>query len=131
VAHFLNDILDDPGARWMVKIARSGAVVVDSLETAFDSSSRRRGLLGRSELPRGAGLVIAPSNAVYTFFMRFGIDLVFLDRCGSVVKTRSHVRQRRVAACLKGFAVLELPAGTIADTGVVCGDVLTISRREV
>ena len=130
MAHFLNALLDDAGAHWVVTHAGSGAVVVDTLEAAFDSASRRRGLLGRDELAPGSGLVIAPSNAVHTFFMRFPIDVVFLDRQGRIVKMRGDLRAHRLAACLRGFAVLELPAGTIARTGLVRGDLLTISRRE-
>lgn len=128
VAHFLNDLLDDPGARWVVKNARNGAVVVDSLETAFDSSSRRRGLLGRNELARGAGLVIAPSNAVHTFFMRFPIDIVFVARDGRVVKVRQHVGRWRFAAALGAFAVIELPAGSLDTTAAIApGDSLMIA----
>jgi uncharacterized membrane protein (UPF0127 family) len=126
--HFLNNLLKDPGAHWVVKNARTGAVVVDVLETAFDSSSRRRGLLGRSELARGAGLVIAPSNAVHTFSMRFPIDIIFVARDGHVVKVRRHVGPRRIAAALSAFAVIELPAGSLDATTIAPGDVLAIVR---
>jgi uncharacterized protein len=127
VAHFLNDLLKDPGGRWVVKNARSGAVVVDALETAFDSSSRRRGLLGRNELVRGAGLVIAPSNAVHTFSMRFPIDILFVARDGRVVKVRRHVGPRRIAAALSAFAVIELPAGSLDTSTIAPGDFLVIA----
>ena len=59
-----------------------GAVVVPDLTLAIDSASRRKGLLGREGLPEESGLIIAPSNAVHTFFMRFPIDIVFLNRDG-------------------------------------------------
>jgi len=41
--------------------------------------SRGFGLLGRSTLPEGAGLIIRPCNSVITFFMRFPIDVLFVD----------------------------------------------------
>lgn len=130
MAHFLSGLLKNPEAGWAVTHARTGALVVSALETAFDSATRKRGLLGRSGLAAGAGLVIAPSNAVHSFFMQFAIDVVFLDRAGRVLKVRQHLGPRRVTACWRGFAVLELPAGTAAATGVEPGDTLTITAAD-
>lgn len=90
--------------------AASGRVLVPSLELAVDSASRKRGLLGREGLAPGAGLLIAPTNAVHTFFMRFPIDIVFVARDGEVVKVRRAVPARRMAAAWRGYAVVELAA---------------------
>ena len=60
----------------------SGRVAVPDLEVAVDSATRKKGLLGREGLADGAGLVIAPTNAVHTFFMRFPIDIVFVTQAG-------------------------------------------------
>ena len=54
--------------------------------------------------------MIAPSNSVHTFFMRFAIDIVFLHRSGRVLKIRHRVPARRVAVSATAHAVLELPA---------------------
>ena len=108
----------------MLVNARTGAIVADHLLTAFDSASRRQGLLGRDSLPGGHALIIAPSNAVHTFFMRFPIDIVFVRRDGRVIKVRSAVVPRRLAAAIRGFAVVELPAGTLARSGTEPGDML-------
>jgi hypothetical protein len=78
-------------------------------------------------------MVIAPSNAVHTFFMRFPIDLAFVDRRGRILKTRASMDPWRLAASLLAHAVLELPAGALARTDTVRGDILAfevISPRE-
>ncbi len=67
-----------PGTRFELVLEPSGRVVVPDLEVAVDSATRKKGLLGRDGLADGCGLVIAPTNAVHTFFMRFPIDIVFV-----------------------------------------------------
>ena len=71
-----------PGTRFELVAEPSGRVVVPDLEVAVDSATRKKGLLGRDGLADGSGLVIAPTNAVHTFFMRFPIDIVFVTRAG-------------------------------------------------
>jgi hypothetical protein len=83
-------------------------------------------LLGCDGLEPGEGLWIAPCESVHTFFMRFSIDLVYLDRKGCVRKLRCAVGPWRLSACLTAYSVLELPAGTIRATGTERGDRLEI-----
>jgi uncharacterized protein len=118
---FLSPLLRASNAHVLENV-RTHRVIADQLLTAFDSSSRRQGLLGRDALPDGSALIIAPSNAVHTFFMRFAIDIAFVRRDGVVVKVRSTVQPRRVAAALRAFAVIELPAGSLARSNTIAGD---------
>ena len=55
-------------------------------EIAESLPARLRGLIGRTGLPPGCGLLIPRCNAIHTLFMRFPIDATFLDRKGAVVK---------------------------------------------
>ena len=98
--------------------------VASDLDVAVTSRQRRRGLLGRTWLPSGAGLWINPCESVHTWGMRFVIDLIYLDRHNRVTKTRSHVRPWRMSLCLSAHSVIELPAGTNAVTGTRKGDLL-------
>src|SRR5512139_3009237 len=100
------------------------SVVAVRILTAFDSAGRRRGLLGRDSLPEGSALIIAPSNAVHTFFMRFPIDIAFVRRDGRVLKVRSSVGPWRLAASLRAYAVVELPADALAQSSTRRGDML-------
>lgn len=97
-------------------------------EVADTSAKRRIGLLKHERLERGEGLWIVPCESVHTFFMRFPIDLVYLTRDHRVRKTRPAVKPWRMSACLPAHSVLELPAGTVADTGTQKGDQLVIEK---
>jgi uncharacterized membrane protein (UPF0127 family) len=112
VNHFLSPIVSAPDERWAVLDVTSGCLLVSRLEAAFDSESRKKGLLGRERFEAGAGLVIAPSNGIHTFFMRFAIDVLFVARDGRVVKVRHAVKPWRITLALTAFCVIELPAHT-------------------
>jgi hypothetical protein len=87
-----------------------------------------RGLLGRRYLPSGEGILLRPAGSIHTFFMRFPIDAVFLDRERRVLRVDESVRPWR-AACARGaHAVLELRAGESARRGIAAGDVLEIGE---
>jgi hypothetical protein len=60
--------------------------------------------------------------------MKFPIDLLYLDRRHKVRKARSAVRPWRLSACLFAHSVLELPAGTVAQSGTQAGDELVIDK---
>jgi uncharacterized protein len=98
-----------------------GRVVCERCVVADTALARMRGLLGRSSLPSGEGILLRPSSSVHTAFMRFAIDVVFLDRELRVLKIASHLRPWRTAARRKAHAVLELPAGEAARRGLEPG----------
>lgn len=123
---FLGPILRSPSDRFILRNERSGRTLATAIETAFDSASRRKGLLGRDRLDEGAVLIIAPSNAVHTFFMRFPIDVVFVGRDGAVRKTYSALRAWRIAFALGAFAAIELPPGVVSASGTRRGDALRL-----
>jgi uncharacterized membrane protein (UPF0127 family) len=100
--------------------------IADRVQLAGDGRSRRKGLLGREDLAGGEGLWIVPCEAVHTFWMRFPIDLVYLDRKHRVVKVRTHVGPWRMSTCLRAHSVIELGAGTIGETGTTRGDILQL-----
>jgi uncharacterized protein len=85
-----------------------------------------RGLLGRDGLDEGEGLLIRPCGSVHTFFMRFPIDVVFLDRELSVVAVRPEVRPWRTAGARGAKVVLELAAGEAARVGIAPGTALRL-----
>jgi uncharacterized protein len=126
VAHFLTAVVD--GAPFGLRIQRSGVLLGTAFRLAGDSATRREGLLGHDGLAPGSGLVIAPSQGVHTFGMRFPIDVVCVTRTGVVVKCRSTVVPRRLVLSWSAFAMVELAAGEAARAELVVGDVLAPSR---
>ncbi len=105
--------------------------LAESVEVADRAATRRRGLLGRSNLPAGEGLWITPCESVHTFFMRFSIDLIYLDRARKVRKVRSSVPPWRISLCFSAHSVLELPSGTIQATKTKRGDQLELSPNDL
>lgn len=105
-----------------------GTFLAQAADVADTSASRRTGLLRRQSLAPGEGLWIVPCESVHTFFMKFAIDLVYLDRSLRVRKVREKVPPWRVSACLPAYSVLELPAGIIAASGTRKGDQLVVEN---
>lgn len=103
-----------------------GRVVCERCTLARDPLSRMRGLLGRRGLAHGEGLLLQPAGSIHTFFMRFPIDAVFLDRERRVVRVAAHVRPWRTAAAKRSRAVLELAAGEAARVGLQPGSLLRL-----
>jgi uncharacterized protein len=126
VAHWLVALVREPQGRFGLWNVRTGEPVAGKVVAAFDSTSRRQGLLGRRQLPPGEALILAPCSSVHTAFMRFPLDLVFLDRAGRVLKTSSGVRPWRVRAAWRAFAVVELAAGGLDGSGTRAGDVVEL-----
>jgi uncharacterized protein len=103
-----------------------GTLVCEKCAVAESVLSRMRGLLGRSELPPGEGLLILPAPSIHTFFMRFPIDAVFLDADLRVVAVSPDVAPWRAAGHRGARAVLELPAGEADSRGIRVGDRLVV-----
>ena len=127
---FFRPLLREPQGRLLIRNTRNGRVIADTLISAFDSKSRRVGLLHHSSFPQGAAMLIAPTSAVHTFFMRFAIDIAFITRDGTVVKVCRGVRPWRIAAAIRAYGVVELPAGTLAAAETVAGAVLAVMPAE-
>src|SRR5262245_13353316 len=123
---FLSPLLKEPSRSFRLVNLRTGAIVADRLLPAFESEARRRGLLAYASMPEGAAMVIAPTNAVHTFFMKFAIDLLFVARDGRVVKARGDVRPWRMSGAWRGHAVIELEGGALRRTAVNVGDQVTV-----
>ena len=102
-----------------------GDVVVENCLLAETALSRCRGLLGRSGLSSGEGMLLRPASSVHTAFMRFAIDVVFLDRADRVLKVADDLGPWRMAGCRGARAALELPAGEARRRGLRPGGSLT------
>jgi hypothetical protein len=114
----------------IVLVGQAGQIVCERCEVADRVFSRVRGLLGRRSLPRGHGILIKPTWSVHTWFMRFPIDVVFLDRELSVLKVRREMRPWRLAARFRAHSVLELAAGECERLRLDVGDRLAWGSRK-
>ncbi len=126
MAHCLSALVREPQGRFGLWNVRTGGVIATRVIAAFDSGSRRQGLLGRGGLPAGEALVLAPCSSVHTAFMRFPLDLLFVSRAGHVLKVSPAVGPWRIRLAWNAFAVVELAAGTAGASGTIRGDVVEL-----
>jgi uncharacterized protein len=83
--------------------------------------ARLGGLLARPRLRDGQAFVLAPCSSVHTCFMRYAIDVVFIDGEGCVLKLVERLVPWRGAACWRAHAAIELGAGQAHAHGLVPG----------
>ena len=114
--------------RFQVVNQTRGSVLGENVGRADTSQTRNEGLLKRSGLAKGEGLWIVPTSAIHMFFMKFAIDVVFLDRHKRVLKTVTGLRPWRLAMKFGAHSVLELPVGTVAASGTMRGDQIEVTQ---
>jgi uncharacterized membrane protein (UPF0127 family) len=104
-------------------------VLAENITVADTFFKRIRGLLGEKEFPKGCALILKPGNSIHTFFMRFPIDVLFMDKDNRVVKAISHLNPFCLTKIyFRATWVIELPADTIQATSTQKGDTFLIEK---
>ena len=99
--------------------------IAGSAEVARTFAQNLRGLMFRPSLSQGGGMVLYGTNWIHTFWMRFALDCIYIDRRQVVVGTDAGLEPNRIGKpYFRASAVIELPAGTIAASRTRVGDVL-------
>ncbi len=106
-----------------------GRVVAESVVVADSTGRRLRGLLGKKELPSGHAVLLRPAWSIHTAFMRFPIDVVFLDADQNVVKIVPNLPSFKTASCRGAREVVELRAGECERRGLALGDRVAWAAR--
>ncbi len=103
-----------------------------SYATVADSFwSRGKGLIGRRRALEDYGLVIRPCNAIHTCFLSYPIDVLYLDQQSRVLRIFPSLRPWRIGPIVwRSKTVIELPAGTAAQTGTMIGDIIEYRDEE-
>ena len=106
-----------------------GTTLAQNASLAKNIFTRAIGLLNRSSLNKDEALIIMPCNSIHTFFMRFPIDVIFVDRNNKVIKALSSVKPFRLSGIyLSSSFVIELPAGTLQNIPTAIGDLVLIEQ---
>lgn len=106
---------------------KNGKELSDNIQVATHLFERMKGLLGKNELRAGESLWIKPCMSIHTFFMKFPIDVIFLNKQNEVIAAIENLQPNRLTSLYpKAVSVLELPAGTIEATATVIGDEIEI-----
>lgn len=103
-------------------VVRTGEVLGDQIEVARSHWERMRGLLGRDGLAPGGGMRFDGTNSIHMAFMRFPIDVLYLDRAGRVVKLVHDLAPWRFSAARRAKVTIELPARTLRGLDIQVGD---------
>lgn len=108
-----------------VCLAKGSELIFSNVELTETLSERMKGLLGRDSYGVGHVMWLSPCSSIHTFFMRFSLDLVFLDKCLRVVAVKKGVRSgRMVFGGARARSVLEMSEGWLDDVAIQVGDML-------
>jgi uncharacterized protein len=121
----------DMAPKALHNVTQGNAVIANDVRFAVTFLERTVGLMGKKTLPEGQTLLIrgsklAACNSVHTCFMRFPIDVVFVD---DSMKVRSIVRNlkpwRITWPTFGATCAFEFKAGTVPSS-LKTGDVLHV-----
>lgn len=104
-----------------VIIERTGTELAASIAEAGGFLGSFMGLMFKPTLPDGTGMIFRPAMGIHTLFMRFAIDLVYLDKDDAVKKIRPAVAPWRLDFT-SAAACIELNAAAAAAAGLQKGD---------
>jgi uncharacterized protein len=113
-----------------VRNLTKNTLLADRADIADTSVTRQRGLLKHAGLAEGEGLWIVPCEGVHSFFMKFAIDVVFINKKRVVTKLRPNMVKSRIAFSVRAHSTLELPVGMIQKSQTAVGDQLDLERYE-
>lgn len=106
-------------------------IIVENLFLADSFWSRMKGLMGKKDLPEDEGLLLVPCNSVHSMFMRFPIDLLFLNRELRVIKIIDRFKPWKATPIIRDcYQVVELKAGVASKKGVTIKDELDIIKSD-
>lgn len=112
----------------MILITEEGKIEIPiRIKKADRFLSRFLGFMFKKELPMDQGIWLIPCNSIHMFFMRFPIDVIFLDSNNQVVKIVENLQPRKILPKVKNaYSTLELPIGTIRKYNIKIGDQLIL-----
>lgn len=102
-----------------------GVVIAQQARVGTSLGQRLKGLLGKANLLPDGALILNPCSSIHTFFMRFTIDVLFLDKQMRIIKIIQNMPAYRFSPIVWGSQMtIELPAGKIAQSSTQIGDLL-------
>lgn len=117
------------GLRTSIHNSTRSTTIATCAEEARSFLSRGRGLMMRDSFPAGSALIIDPCSSIHMFFMRFPIDVLYMDRDHKVVRVQTGIKPWRTGPLWTRGAkyVIELPTGTVEKSQTQVGDQMTLT----
>ena len=102
-------------------------LIASQAQMATSLAQRTKGLLGRLSLAKNEAMVLKPCSSIHTFFMRFPIDVLFVDRQMRIIRLITNMPPNRLSPIAwASIMAIELPAGKIGQTNTQAGDHIEI-----
>lgn len=100
-------------------------LLAKNCQTADNFLSRLKGLIGKESFLEEEGLIITPCNSIHMFFMKFSLDIIFVDKSNRVVHLIENIKPWKLSKIVWSAAfVIELPINSIKKTNTEVGDIL-------
>lgn len=114
----------------MIRVTGSGGMVLFEKIRECDTFLKRlAGLMFKSEIGEGDGVVLWPCSSIHMFFMKMSLDCIFLDREKRVLKILKNFAPWRVSGMVPGaHYVIEVSAGHPGTARVAEGDILAFEK---
>jgi uncharacterized membrane protein (UPF0127 family) len=107
----------------LIQVLKQDRIIVQKCNIANTFFKRLKGLLGKKDFPENEGLYIPKCNSIHMFFMKFPIDVLFLDQNKQIVFLLEDFSPWKIKSPVKkAIATLELPSGTIKKHSLKVGD---------
>ncbi|MRH44325.1 DUF192 domain-containing protein [Aquibacillus halophilus] len=96
--------------------------VATNIKRAYTFLKRLKGLMFTKKLHSDTGLHIKPCRSVHTFFMKYAIDVLYLDVGNQVIAIDESMVPGKVGKLYKdATSVIELPAGSVTENKIEIG----------
>ncbi|HEY9059161.1 MAG TPA: DUF192 domain-containing protein [Pseudobacteroides sp.] len=106
-----------------------GTIISSNLAVADSFIKRFSGLMAKRELPSGSGLLLTKCNSIHMCFMKFSLDIIFIDDSMKVVHLIKAIPPWRVSGIVRSAkSTIELPVGTIDVSSTEIGDLLDFEQ---
>lgn len=104
-------------------------IIAKEVRDATTFWQRLLGLLGKKDLSVEQGLIIEPCKIVHTFFMKFALDIIFLNQRDRVVNIIENMPPNRISPFInEAQVVVELKAGVSKNKEIRLGNKI-ISKK--
>lgn len=106
-----------------------GVYVALEAKYAITFFERLLGLMFRSSMGKEDAIIFRNVNSIHMFFVRFPIDVVYIDKDNKVLKIKHSLRPWRMSSCMAAKATIELPAKKAEETATLVGDTLEFIEK--
>lgn len=97
------------------------------IKIADNFFARLIGLIGKKNLRRDSGLLIAPCQSIHMLFMRFSIDAIYIDKNFVIKKIVRNLKTwTGFSICLSAWGVVEVAAGEAERLNLKVGEKLEV-----